>query len=175
MFKISQTMNDFSIRFFDRDWKRGWEEMFSAQTAGLKINLLQGEVVVYVRQLKSGSIQDVVFHLITNHGRKLDQIRVRPAKSKNNGAEYVFNDGELIDHGMELDYRKKDVIHHRLTFKFARVNMYSPQSEQPIAHYVDAGESERVNNTLDSITNIDDAVGLGSADDITTTNDSREV
>ncbi len=175
MFKISQTMNDFSIRYFDRDWKRGWEDIFASQTAGLKINLLKGEIIVYVRQLKSGNIQDVVFHMITNHGRKLDQIRVRPAKSKKNGAEYVFNDGELIDHGMELDYRSKDVIHHRLTFKFDRVNLYSPTNEQAISHYANTSEDNRIDQTLDSIPNVDDAGDPGAGNDIVVTNDKKQI
>ncbi len=174
-FKIGQTMNDFSISYFDRDWKSDWKDLFAAQTAGLKINLMSGELIVYVRQLKSGKIQDVVFHMITSNGRTLDQIRVRPAKSKKKGAEYVFNDGKLIDHCMELDYRSKEVIHHRLTFKFDRINLYSPTNEQPISHYIDSGESERVNSLLDSIPNVDGGVGLNSEDSIITTNDPKDV
>ncbi len=156
MFKIGQTRNDFSAEFFDRQWKRDWVDVMNSQTAGMKIDLLHGEVVLYVRQLKSGAVQDVLFHMITNGGRTIDQLRVRPAKAKKSGAEYVFTDGEMIDHMLELDYRSKDVMVHRITLAFDHVTLHSPTGEGTIEHST-ISEDERLNAILNSIGDIDDA------------------
>lgn len=135
--KIGQTKNDFSIRFIDCDWKSDWEDVMSSQTTNLKINLLDGIVEVNVRQLKSGAVQDIIFHILTDDEKRIDGIRLRPAKSKKKGAEYVFNDGVLVNHRMDLDYGSKDVILHRLTFMFDSVTLHSPTGGDPVTYYPD--------------------------------------
>lgn len=135
--KIGQTRNDFSIRFIDCDWKSDWEDVMSSQTTSLKINLLDGIVEVSVRQLKSGAVQDIIFHILTDDEKRIDGIRLRPAKSKKKGAEYVFNDGILVDHRMDLDYGSKDVILHRLTFVFDSITLHSPTGGEPVTYYPD--------------------------------------
>jgi len=135
--KIGQTRNDFSIRFIDCDWKSDWEDIMSSQATSLKINLLDGILEVSVRQLKTGVIQDIIFHILTSDERLIDGIRIRPAKSKKKGAEYVFNSGILVNHRMDLDYDSKDVILHRLTFVFDSITLHSPSGGEPVTHYPD--------------------------------------
>lgn len=137
MFKIGQTKNDFSIKFIDCDWKSEWEELMASQTTGLKINLLDGIVEVSIRQLKSGEVQDVIFHILTSDEKRIDGIRLRPAKSKKKGAEYVFNTGILVNHRMDLDYDSKDIILHHLTFMFDSITLYSPTGSDPITYSPD--------------------------------------
>lgn len=145
MFKIGQTKNDFSIKFIDCDWKSEWEELMASQTTGLKINLLDGIVEVSIRQLKSGEVQDVIFHILTSDEMCIDGIRLRPAKSKNKGAEYVFNTGILVNHRMDLDYDSKDIILHRLTFMFDSITLYSPTGGEPVTYHPDTIEEDDVN------------------------------
>ncbi len=174
---IGQTQNDFSVEVADRDWRGEWQKLFAKQTTAMTLNLLDGIVVLKVRQLKIGKIQDIVFHMITCNGRKLDQIRIRPAKSKEKGAEYVFNDGELIDHSMSLDYHSKNVIIHELTFVFDRVNLYSPTNEQPISHYImdhSDDEERRINRVLGSLPDVDD-VDDPDDDGILKSNNSKNI
>lgn len=140
--KIGQTRNDFSIRFIDCDWKSDWEDIMSAQTTSLKINLLDGILEVSVRQLKTGVIQDIIFHILVSDERLIDGIRIRPAKSKKKGAEYVFNSGILVNHRMDLDYDSKDVILHRLTFMFDSITLHSPSGDDPKTHYPDVAFAE---------------------------------
>lgn len=172
-FKIGQTRNDFSIKFSDRNWKTEWEEVMSSQTTGLKINLLDGIVEVSVRQLKSGMVQDVIFHMLTQNGKVTDLIRIRPAKSKKTGAEYAFADGELINHRMDLDYGSKDVIIHQLTFLFNTVTLHSPTNGQPVVHNSgDYNEEDRTQQVLDDLANVEDD---SEPPEVVTTNDPREV
>jgi len=145
MFKIGQTQNDFSIKFIDCDWKSEWEELMASQTTGLKINLLDGIVEVSIRQLKAGEVQDVIFHILTGDEKRIDGIRLRPAKSKKKGAEYVFNTGILVNHRMDLDYDSKDIILHRLTFVFDSITLYSPTGGDPVVYspdIIDEDDSE---------------------------------
>ena len=141
-FRIAQPRNDFSVTIADKDWKDEWMRLFAAQTTNMHINLVKCELVLGVRQLRSGIIQNVIFHLLTKDGKTVDNIRIRPAKSKEHGAEYVFVNGKLTDHESELSYDSKTVILHELTFEFEYVNLYSPGASEPIVYHP-YGEQKR--------------------------------
>ncbi len=130
-----QPKNDFSIAVSDSDWKQTWIDVISTQTVEVHMNLVKNQLVLHVRQLKSGIVQDVLFHVLTKHGNKIDSIRVLPAKSKEKRSEYVFSDGVLKDHEVDLSIFGSDVITHKLTFQFNRVNLHSPRMQMPITHY----------------------------------------
>jgi len=133
--RVGQTQNDFSVTVIDRDWSNDWINTVTAQTSKVELNLVKCELTLYVRQLKAGIIQEVIFHMLTKNGSSIDQIRVLPAKSKKHGAEYIFNDGKLVDHHLKMDYTSKEVIEHKLVFNFGHVNLFSHAVGHPITHY----------------------------------------
>lgn len=143
-FKMSQARNDFSLTVSDRDWKEEWITIFSAQTSKVRVNLIKCELVMGVRQLRSGIIQDALFHLLTKDGKTIDSIRIKPSKSKDKGAEYVFVDGTMTNHEYDLDYDSKESILHEVTFKFKRVNLYSSGASEPIVYYPDGKKEKNV-------------------------------
>ena len=141
-FKMSQARNDFSLTVSDRDWKEEWMTIFAAQTSKVRVNLIKCELVMGVRQLRSGVVQDALFHLLTKDGKNIDSIRIKPSKSKAHGAEYVFVNGIMTNHEYDLDYDSKEPILHEVTFEFERVNLYSNGSSEPVVYYPN-GEKEK--------------------------------
>lgn len=128
-FKAAQKKNDFSIEIQDADWDSKWASLVSKQTAAVDVNLVKRRIVFYLRQLKSGVIQDVIFHVLNKPTKKIDHILVRPAKTPE-AYEYHFKGGEVVDHKCDFDYgNTKDLI-HVLTVDFAEVELKTPARDQ---------------------------------------------
>lgn len=125
--KQVQTQNDFLVRVSDADWKQEWIELISNQTISAKVNLAYRRVELEVRQLRTGHIQDLIFHILkgTADERLIGEIRVRPAKRQ--AYEYVFNKGHLIDHNMKFDIYSREPLVHRLVFEFDEVVLHSKE------------------------------------------------
>ena len=135
--KQPQTTNDFVVTVSDKDWKHEWMEMMSCQITRTEINLVTRQMVLYVRQLTTGHIQDLIFHLLDKDSasnRTIDEVRVRPAKRQ--AYEYVFTNGKLIDHGVAFDYYDADVVQHKMVLSFDRVRLHSKE-DHAIAPTVD--------------------------------------
>lgn len=135
LFKPGQARNDFDVSLTDKNWSSDWEETFAAQVVKLEINLVRNEVVVWVRQLRAGVIQDMIFNLLTRE-TPFDKLHLKPVKSKKGGAEYAFVNGRMVDHQAEFSYLSQEVIQHKLTLQFENVKLKSPTGQMDLVHYV---------------------------------------
>jgi len=131
-FRIAQDRTDFSITVTDKDWKEDWANLVSAQTARVDCDFVHRRVTIYLRQLQSGIIQDVIFHVLSNDKRKglIDCVRIRPAKKKGKNAyEYIFKDGRVVGHKVVFSYAKKGSLIHRLVVEFDELELVSPAKD----------------------------------------------
>jgi len=130
-FKSAQCQSDFSIEVSDREWEKKWKSVISKQTTSVKINFVKRQVTLLVRQLKSGIVQDVIFHILSKKERNqmIDGMTIRPAKGAKSSYEYLFKDGRLIDHNCQFKYEAKGDLIHTLVFEFTEVTLKSPSSE----------------------------------------------
>ena len=135
VFKRGQPRNDFDVHLSDEYWTSEWEDIFASQVVKVEMNLIKNEVTVYVRQLRAGVIQDIIFNLLTRD-KALGKFHIKPVKSKKKGAEYSFVNGRLVDHHCEYDYMSKDIITHKLVMRFEHVNLKSPTGQMDLTHYV---------------------------------------
>lgn len=133
LFKRGQPCNDFDIELTDEKWSAEWQDIFAAQVDQVKINLVKLEVVVLVRQLRVGIIQDAIYDLLTRSD-PFAELHIKPVKSKKTGAEYCFVRGRLIDHETKFGYTINEDIYHKLTFKFDHVNLKSPSGKMDQRH-----------------------------------------
>lgn len=130
-FKSAQCQSDFSVEVSDREWEKKWKSVISKQTTSVKINFVKRQVTLIVRQLKVGIVQDVIFHILSKkeRNRMIDGMTIRPAKGAKSSYEYLFKDGQLIDHSCQFTYETKGDLIHKLVFEFAEVTLKSPSSE----------------------------------------------
>ena len=123
LFRRAQTQNDFSITVSDKDWESDWIDLISTQTKGALIEFGSKKITIYVRQMASGTIQDIIFHILQRENQNIEEVRIRPARGS--AYEYLFLNGELIYHSCEFDIDKTDPLVHKLVFKFDEVNLKS--------------------------------------------------
>ncbi len=128
LFKSGQPCNDFDVMLTDENWNSEWQDIFAAQIVEVKVDLVNLEVGVYVRQLRAGIIQDIIFDLLTRE-TPFAELHIKPVKSKKNGAEYCFVGGKLVKHEMRMSYLHNDDLGHKLYFKFDHVNFKSPSGK----------------------------------------------
>ena len=128
LFKKGQPRNDFDVALTDENWNSEWQDIFDSQVVLIEMNLVKAEVSIWIRQLKAGMIQDMIFDLLTRED-PIDEFHVKPVKSKKNGAEYCFVEGRLVDHHTQLHYLKTDDIIHKLVLRFQHVNFKSPNGK----------------------------------------------
>ena len=136
LFKQGQPRNDFDVQLTDEHWCAEWQDLFAAQVVRLEMNLVECEVTVFVRQLRAGVIQDIIFNMLTRD-EPLGVLHLKPVSSKKKGAEYSFVNGILVEHKAVFDYLSKDVIVHKLVLRFGHVNLKSPTGEMNLTHYAD--------------------------------------
>ncbi len=125
-FRRTQAANNFIAEFRDGDWKKEWLDIFSNQVTSVKVNLVKRTVVIEVRQLLQGHIQDLIFHILDSEFKHVDELRVYPIRPRT--YEYVFTDGELVNHEIKFDYGDNTVAVHRLVFEFDSINLHSNKS-----------------------------------------------
>jgi len=126
--KPAQLTNDFVVTVHDKDWTKEWMELLSNQTTRAEINLVHKSVVLDIRQLRKGHIQDLLFHVLnadSTEARKIDEIRIRPAKRQS--YEYIFSSGRLTDHAVAFDYDMVNPVTHRVKFMFNQVRLHSKE------------------------------------------------
>lgn len=135
LFKQGQSRCDFEVQVSDKNWSSDWEVTLASQVVRVKINLVKNEVTLWVRQLRAGVIQDIIFDLLTRED-KMDKLNLKPVKSKKGGAEYAFIDGKMVNHETEFDYLSDKSILHEITLTFDVVKLKSPTGQMDLAHYV---------------------------------------
>lgn len=123
--KRSQASNDFKVSVSDSDWTQEWMDIISNQVVSTKMNFVDRTVQLNVRQLATGHIQDLIFHILQREYQEIDEIRVRPAKRQ--AYEYVFTKGKLIDHGVGFSYNETGAVVHRLLFQFTGLSLLSKE------------------------------------------------
>ena len=125
--KAAQTANDYKIVVSDSDWSKEWIDLISNQTVGIRINLVQKTVELSVRQLRTGWIQDLIFHILGDgKNQTIGEIRLSPAKRQS--YEYVFTVGKLVDHEVDYSLYDRNPLIHYMTFKFDKVSLHSKEN-----------------------------------------------
>ena len=90
--------------------------------------LVKKKATLVVRQLRTGHIQDLIFHIMdgsNTEARKIDEVRIRPAKRQ--AYEYIFSNGKLTDHAASFDYYTAKPLTHTLEFTFKSVRLHSKE------------------------------------------------
>lgn len=123
--KRPQAANDFKVTIRDQDWKAGWLKLFADQTVSVKVDLVKRRLTMHVRQLATGHIQDLIFHILQKE-RLIDEVRVSPAKRQS--YEYIFVNGTMVAHEVQFDLYVKDAITHRIVFDFNKVRLHSNET-----------------------------------------------
>lgn len=121
-----QTANDFKVKVTDADWPDKWIKLITAQTTGVDVNLAWKRVTLYVRQLRAGEIQELLFHVLSGTYRKIDEVRITPAKRQS--YEMVFTDGYVVDHEVQFDYNDRKELVHTVVIEFNEVTQFTPES-----------------------------------------------
>lgn len=124
-FRISQRKNDFSITVNDADWDTRWTGIISSQVVSVDVSFTEKSLTLYLRQLKSGIIQNIIFHTLNKDTRKIDQVIITPAKGKK--YEYHFRNGEVVYHHVYFDYTSTEVVTHMLQLNFKEIELKSPK------------------------------------------------
>lgn len=119
-FKQVDRANDFRVVVTDKDWEPEWSDLISTQTVGINFNLVDKIVVLRVNQLNDGTIQQILFNVLNKDTQNIDQIEVKPIRG--NAQRYLFVNGTLIDHEVELDHSDQTPVIHVLKFQFKEVN-----------------------------------------------------
>lgn len=138
-FRMPQKKNDFSITVHDADWDTKWNGIISSQVVSADVSLTEKRLTLKIRQLKSGAIQDVIFHTLNRNTRTIDHVILTPAKGKN--YEYHFKNGEVTYHHTSFDYTSTDVIIHKLDLVFKEIELKSPNEGK--MHSVKLGGSKK--------------------------------
>ena len=122
--KRAQSKNHFRVSFRDKDWKDEWLKIFTSQVTKVEMNLVEQILTVHVRQLKAGHIQDLIFHILKDQYKKIDEARVAPIHGGK--YEYVFRVGKLVAHAVDFDYDDfRNPVVHKLVFDFDMVQLHS--------------------------------------------------
>jgi len=116
IFRQARRANDFNVIVSDSDWTQEWIDIFSSQVVSVDVNFISKYVILNIRQLKSNHIQDLIFHLINDKGKMVDELRIMPIGTKNH--EYAFQKGYLVSHHVSYDYDKITPVIHTLTLQF---------------------------------------------------------
>lgn len=124
-FKQPQTANDFKVIVKDSDWAQEWIDLISNQTTYVELNLVKKQVTIDVRQMRTGWIQDLIFHILQKDTSNIDEIRLTPAKRQS--YEYIFTNGTLIDHEVRYNLYSRLALEHRLIFSFDGVSLHSKE------------------------------------------------
>jgi hypothetical protein len=131
-FSVAQNQTDFSITITDKDWKEEWTSLVSTHTTRVECDFVNRKVIIFLRQLKKGIVQDVIFHVLSSDKRKgrIDCVRIRPAKKKGKDAyEYIFKDGRVVGHQVVFSYAEKKDLVHRLDLEFDELELISPAKD----------------------------------------------
>jgi len=122
IFRQARRANDFNVIVSDADWTQEWIDIFSSQVVSVDVNFVSKYVIIQIRQLKTNHIQDLIFHLINDKERIVDELRIMPIGSKNH--EYAFQDGYLVSHSVAYDYAKVTPVIHTLTLQFEKLKKF---------------------------------------------------
>lgn len=127
--KRAQKANNFKVSVKDSDWSDKWDKLISAQTVAVDVNLVRKQATLHVRQLQAGYIQDLIFHVLQDEHRKIDEVRISPAKGS--AYEMVFTNGTLVDHETSFDYYDNGELIHVLVLVFDQVDLHSYKAHAP--------------------------------------------
>jgi len=127
----AQSKTDFSVDIHDKDWvEKDWPSIISKQTVKIEVDLYERTVYLYLRQLKAGVIQDILFHILGEGDGKIDKVTITPARGNTSSHQYHFVDGRVFDHNCEFSYEEKGDLVHRLGIVFDRVVLAGPKGDQ---------------------------------------------
>jgi protein involved in sex pheromone biosynthesis len=140
-FRRAQSKNDFAIEITDEDWDSSWSSIISKQTNKIEIDFIKRTLKFYVRQMKSGVVLDIIFHIMDSDTQEIDLIKLTPAKG--NDYEILFRDGVLIDHHTELCYEETGDMIHEITIQFKRMVLFSPKHQGMNRIVIDSEDDQK--------------------------------
>jgi len=130
-FMQAQSQTDFAVEIFDKDWiEKDWPSIISKQTRKLEINFHERTVTLYLRQLKAGIIQDILFHVLGAGDGKIDKVTITPARGNTSSHQYHFVDGRVSDHQCVFSLEETGDLIHKLSITFDRVVLAGPKGDQ---------------------------------------------
>lgn len=119
--------DSFSVHISDKDWKSSWLKLVSNQTKSVELDLVNHRVQLEVRQLRSGEVQKLIFHILNKEYSNIDEIRVKPILTGK--YEYVLGNCSLQAHHTRFDILDTSEITHILTFSISDVSMIDAEGE----------------------------------------------
>ena len=130
-FMQAQSQTDFAVEIFDKDWvEKDWPSIISKQTRKLEVDLYERTVYLYLRQLKAGVVQDIIFHILGAGDGKIDKVTIIPAKGNTSSHQYHFVDGRVFHHKCVFSYEETGDLIHEVGIVFDRVVLAGPKGDQ---------------------------------------------